>query len=43
LIEAALEVTEGRVSAASDRLNIGRTTLIEKMKKLMISKDKTLI
>ena len=43
LIEAALEVTNGMVSAASDRLNIGRTTLIEKMKKLMISKDKTLI
>ena len=43
LIEAALEVTEGMVSAASDRLNIGRTTLIEKMKKLMISKEKTLI
>jgi DNA-binding NtrC family response regulator len=27
------------VSAAADRLNIGRTTLIQKMNKLMIAKD----
>jgi flagellar capping protein FliD len=39
LIEAALSATEGMVSHAADRLNIGRTTLIEKMKKLMIEKS----
>ncbi len=39
LIEAALSATEGMVSHAAERLNIGRTTLIEKMKKLMIEKS----
>lgn len=39
LIEAALQETGGMVSAAADRLNIGRTTLIQKMNKLMIAKD----
>ena len=38
LIEAALSVTDGMVSHAADRLGIGRTTLIEKMKKLLIDK-----
>lgn len=38
LIEAALSVSDGMVSHAADKLNIGRTTLIEKMKKLMIEK-----
>ncbi len=38
LIEAALQTTDGMVSHAADRLGIGRTTLIEKMKKLMIDK-----
>ena len=39
LIEAALLEAGGTVSAAADRLNIGRTTLIQKMNKLMILKD----
>lgn len=38
LIEAALSVTDGMVSHAADKLGIGRTTLIEKMKKLVIDK-----
>ena len=38
LIEAALESTEGSVSQAAERLGLRRTTLIEKMKKLMIEK-----
>lgn len=39
LIEAALLEAGGTVSAAADLLNIGRTTLIQKMNKLMILKD----
>lgn len=39
LIEAALVKTDGKVSAAAELLSLGRTTLIEKMKKLMINKD----
>ncbi len=39
LIEAALLKAGGTVSAAADLLNIGRTTLIQKMNKLMILKD----
>ncbi|MBT5799403.1 MAG: sigma-54-dependent Fis family transcriptional regulator [Alphaproteobacteria bacterium] len=38
LIEAALEKTEGMVSQAASSLKLRRTTLIEKMKKLMIEK-----
>ncbi|GIS06535.1 MAG: hypothetical protein CM15mP109_12910 [Candidatus Dadabacteria bacterium] len=38
LIEAALEKTEGMVSQAASILKLRRTTLIEKMKKLMIEK-----
>ena len=38
LIEAALEKTEGMVSQAASNLKLRRTTLIEKMKKLMIEK-----
>ena len=38
LIEAALEKTEGMVSQAASVLKLRRTTLIEKMKKLMIEK-----
>ena len=37
LIESALKKSEGTVSKASELLKINRTTLIEKMKKLMIS------
>ena len=39
LIEAALDVSDGMVSHAADKLSIGRTTLIEKMKKLVIDKN----
>jgi len=38
LIEAALEKSDGMVSQAADSLKLRRTTLIEKMKKLMIQK-----
>ena len=38
LIEAALEKTNGTISGAADALNLRRTTLIEKMKKLMIER-----
>ena len=38
LIEAALEKTNGTISGAAQALNLRRTTLIEKMKKLMIEK-----
>ena len=38
LIEAALHKTEGMVSQAASALKLRRTTLIEKMKKLMIEK-----
>ena len=38
LIEAALDKTEGMVSQAASALKLRRTTLIEKMKKLMIEK-----
>ena len=38
LIEAALEKTNGTISGAAEALNLRRTTLIEKMKKLMIEK-----
>ena len=38
LIEAALEKTDGGVSQAATSLKLRRTTLIEKMKKLMIEK-----
>ena len=38
MIEAALEKTEGMVSQAASILKLRRTTLIEKMKKLMIEK-----
>ena len=38
LIEAALENTEGSVSQAAAKLGLRRTTLIEKMKKLLIEK-----
>ena len=38
LIEAALEKTDGMVSQAAASLKLRRTTLIEKMKKLMIEK-----
>ena len=38
LIEAALDKTEGMVSRAASALKLRRTTLIEKMKKLMIEK-----
>lgn len=38
LIEAALEKTNGTISAAADALKLRRTTLIEKMKKLMIDR-----
>ena len=38
LIEAALEKSEGMVSHAANALKIQRTTLIEKMKKLMIER-----
>jgi sigma-54 specific flagellar transcriptional regulator A len=38
LIEAALEKTNGTISGAADALKLRRTTLIEKMKKLMIER-----
>ena len=38
LIEAALEKSDGLVSRAASLLKLRRTTLIEKMKKLMIEK-----
>ena len=38
LIEAALTAKDGRVSHAADALKLRRTTLIEKMKKLMIER-----
>ena len=38
LIEAALDKTEGMVTQAASALKLRRTTLIEKMKKLMIKK-----
>ena len=38
LIEAALEKSDGMVSQAAEALKLRRTTLIEKMKKLMIEK-----
>ncbi len=38
LIEAALDKTDGMVSKAASSLKLRRTTLIEKMKKLMIEK-----
>ena len=38
LIEAALEKSEGMISAAADSLKLRRTTLIEKMKKYVIEK-----
>jgi sigma-54 specific flagellar transcriptional regulator A len=38
LIEAALEKSDGGVSQAATSLKLRRTTLIEKMKKLMIKK-----
>ena len=38
LIEAALEKSNGMVSQAAESLKLRRTTLIEKMKKLMIEK-----
>lgn len=38
LIEAALEKTNGTISSAADALKLRRTTLIEKMKKLMIDR-----
>jgi len=38
LIEAALEKSEGMISAAADCLKLRRTTLIEKMKKYVIEK-----
>ena len=41
LIEAALEKTNGTISAAADALKLRRTTLIEKMKKLMIDRPLT--
>jgi sigma-54 specific flagellar transcriptional regulator A len=38
LIEAALAKSDGMVSQAAEALKLRRTTLIEKMKKLMIDK-----
>ena len=38
LIEAALEKSEGMISAAAESLKLRRTTLIEKMKKYVIEK-----
>ena len=38
LIEAALEKSDGMVSQAAEALKLRRTTLIEKMKKLMIER-----
>ena len=41
LIEAALEKSDGMVSKAAEILKLRRTTLIEKMKKLMIDRPNT--
>ena len=41
LIEAALEKSDGMVSQAAEALKLRRTTLIEKMKKLMIERPST--
>jgi sigma-54 specific flagellar transcriptional regulator A len=41
LIEAALKKSDGMVSQAAEALKLRRTTLIEKMKKLMIEKPAT--
>ena len=41
LIEAALEKSDGLVSHAANALKLQRTTLIEKMKKLMIERPST--
>jgi sigma-54 specific flagellar transcriptional regulator A len=38
LIEAALAKSDGMVSQAAEALKLRRTTLIEKMKKLMIDR-----
>ena len=38
LITAALENSDGMISAAAEKLRLRRTTLIEKMKKFMIEK-----
>ena len=38
MIEAALTAKEGLVSHAAEALKLRRTTLIEKMKKLMIER-----
>ncbi|MGB2464843.1 MAG: sigma 54-interacting transcriptional regulator, partial [Candidatus Puniceispirillaceae bacterium] len=38
LIEAALQKSDGMISAAAEALKLRRTTLIEKMKKFMIEK-----
>ena len=38
LIEAALRKKEGQITGAAEALNLRRTTLIEKMKKLMIER-----
>ena len=38
MIEAALTAKDGLVSHAADALKLRRTTLIEKMKKLMIER-----
>jgi len=40
LIEAALDISEGTVAKAAELLKINRTTLIEKMKKLQINRDR---
>ena len=41
LIEAALEKSNGMVSQAAESLKLRRTTLIEKMKKLMIENQQS--
>jgi sigma-54 specific flagellar transcriptional regulator A len=38
LIEASLQKSNGKISAAAEALKLRRTTLIEKMKKFMIEK-----
>ncbi|NCF47295.1 MAG: sigma-54-dependent Fis family transcriptional regulator, partial [Alphaproteobacteria bacterium] len=38
LIEAALRKKEGQITGAAEALKLRRTTLIEKMKKLMIER-----
>ena len=43
LIEAALDHSEGTVAKAAELLKINRTTLIEKMKKLQINRDRITI